>query len=403
MIAHRARVVITMDGPPIEDGVVVVAGPTIESVGRFRDWDGGGEVVDHGEVALLPGLINAHCHLDYTAMRGAILQRSSFAAWVRRINELKRTMSDDDYLASIATGFAELARWGTTTVLNVEAFPELMGRLPTPPLRTWWFYELLDLRNRIHTDEVVRGALSFFEERPDWRGGFGLSPHAPYSTSVELYRLARACSESMGMPFMTHLAESEEESRMFGDGEGAMFEFLSKLGRDMSDTGGRTPIQHLLEADALPVGAMLVHMNHVTGADRMALARRAGDFHVIHCPGCHAYFDRPPFPYATHRELGFPVSLGTDSLASNGALNLFAEMRTFRRNFPDVPPDEVLAMITTNPAAAVGMAGRLGVLRRGALADWVAIPFAGSAGAAVEAVVENRSVPKFVMRDGQSA
>ncbi len=181
-----------MDGPPIEDGVVVVDGAEIVSVGRFADL-AGGEVIDHGEVVLLPGLVNAHCHLDYSAMRGAILQRGSFSGWVRRINELKRTMTDDDYLASIAAGFAELRRWGTTTVLNVEAFPELMGRMSVPPLRTWWFYELLDLRNRIHTDEVVAGALSFFEERPAWQGGFGLSPHAPYSTSLELYRLARSC------------------------------------------------------------------------------------------------------------------------------------------------------------------------------------------------------------------
>ncbi len=400
MIGHRARVVVSMDGPPIEDGVVVVDGAEIISVGRFADFSG--ELVDHGEVVLLPGLINAHCHLDYTAMRGAILQRGSFSAWVRRINELKRTMSDGDYLASIAVGFAELGRWGTTTVLNVEAFPELMGKMPVPPMRTWWFYELLDLRSRIHTDEVVAGALSFFEDRPAWRGGFGLSPHAPYSTSVELYRLARSCSEAMGMPFVTHLAESEEESRMFDEGAGPMFEFLEKLGRDMSDTGSRTPIQHLLEAGALPRGAMLVHMNHVTVADRVALADRAGEFHVIHCPGCHAYFDRAPFPYDVHRELGFPISLGTDSLASNGELNLFAEMRAFRKNFPDVPPAAVLEMVTRNPAEALGMAGRLGVLAAGAMADLITLPFGGDPGNAVEAICDNRIPPRVVARNGQS-
>ncbi len=149
-------------------------------------------------------------------------------------------------------------------MLNVEAFSELMPRMPRPPMRTWWFYELLDLRNRIHTDDVVAGALSFFDKRPDWDGGFGLSPHAPYSTSAELGRLARSCAESTGMPFMTHLAESEDEMRMFGEGAGPMFEFLEKLGRDMSDTHGRSPIEILIKADALPAGAILIHMNHVT-------------------------------------------------------------------------------------------------------------------------------------------
>ncbi len=197
---------------------------------------------------------------------------------------------------------------------------------------------------------------------------------------------------------MTHLAESEEESQMFADGAGPMFEFLEKIGRDMRDTGGHTPIQHLLAADALPQGAMLVHMNYVTSEDQAALAARAGDFHVIHCPGCHAYFDRAPFPYHLHRALGFPISIGTDSLASNEELNLFAEMRTFRRSFPGIAPEAVLAMVTRNPAAALGMDGRLGVLRAGAFADIISIPFAGDAVDATEAVCANRTPPQVVAR-----
>jgi cytosine/adenosine deaminase-related metal-dependent hydrolase len=89
-------------------------------------------------------------------------------------------------------------------------------------------------------------------------------------------------------------------------------------------------------------------------------------------------------------------------LASNGELNLFAEMRAFRRGFPDVSPDEVLAMVTRNPAAALGMAGRLGVLRAGASADVISVPFAGGAADAVEAVCENRVPPRLVARSGQS-
>ncbi|MGC1479224.1 MAG: amidohydrolase family protein [Chthoniobacterales bacterium] len=403
MTVHRARVVMPMNSPPIEDGAVIVSGAEIVEVGPFRNVDrGNAEVVDHGEVVLLPGLINAHCHLDYTTMRGAILERRSFAAWVRRINELKRTLTDDDYLAAIARGFSELKHWGTTTVLNVEAFPELMPRLPRPPIRTWWFYEMLDLRNRIHTDDVVAGALSFFDARPEWDGGFGLSPHAPYSTSMELYRLARSCAETTGMPFMTHLAESEEEMSLFAGGDGPMFDFLQKLGRDMGDTGGRSPIELMLSGGALPTGAILVHMNHVTAADQEALSERAGEFHIVHCPGCHDYFDRPPFPYELHRRLGFPVSLGTDSCASNRGLNLFAEMRTFRRNFPSVSPEDILAMVTRNPAAALGLSESLGVLKPGAKADLIAVAFDGPLGEAVESVCENVSPPCFVKSATQS-
>ena len=119
-------------------------------------------MLDLGEQVLLPGLINAHCHLDYTMMRGAIARPKRFAAWVQRINALKRSLDNEDYLEGIHHGFAELKKWGTTAVCNIEAFPELMSHLDPSPIRTWWFYEMIDIRHRLTTDDVVAGALRFF-------------------------------------------------------------------------------------------------------------------------------------------------------------------------------------------------------------------------------------------------
>lgn len=404
MTLHRARIVLPLSSPPVENGAVLVQAPDIVAVGRFEEIRADHpnvEIVDHGGSILLPGLINAHCHLDYTVMRGAIFHTGSFSAWVRRINEIKRTLSDEDYLASITLGLQELKKWGTTTVLNIESLPELMVHMPPPPIRTWWFYELLDIRNRIHTEDVVAGALTFFEQRPSWHGGFGLSPHAPYTTSIELYRLIRFCSEKYGMPFTTHLAESDEEMRMFAEGAGPLFDFLKSLGRDMRDCGRKTPIRHLLEAEALPRGAILAHMNQLGPGDEELLAAKSGEFPIVHCPNCHKYFDRAPFPFETWRRLGFRVSLGTDSCASNRGLNLFDEMQTFRRNFPGVPPGEILDMVTRNPAAAIG--AKLGRLAPGCRADFIAISFEGSPADAIEAVVENRTPPAAMWVNGQSA
>lgn len=406
MKLHRARIVLPLGAPPLENGAVAIDGTNFTHVGDFEECRSrypSAEVIDHGETILLPGLINAHCHLDFTSMRGSILTSGSFSAWVRRINDLKRTMTDEDYIASITAGLAELRKWGTTTVLNIESLPELMMHLPTPQVRTWWFYELLDIRSRVHTDDVVAGALAFFEERPSWHGGFGLSPHAPYTTSAELYRLVRFCAEKYGMPFATHLAESDEEMQMFADGSGPLFDFLKSLGRDMSDCGGKTPIRHLLEADALPRGAILVHMNQIGPGDEALLAPHAESFSIVHCPNCHEYFNRAPFPYETLRDLGFRISLGTDSCASNRGLNLFDEMQTFRRNFPSVAPVDLLDMVTRHPAMALGLGGRFGELRAGARADFITLPFAGAAGSSFEAVVENRTPPLALYLNGQSA
>ncbi len=135
----------------------------------------------------LPGLINAHCHLDYTGMRNAILFGGKFSLWVRRLNELKRTQSDDDYLQAIAEGFSELKTRGTTSVFNIESFPELMVRMPAPLIRTGWFYELLG-HPQPHSHRGCGGRRAgLFRAKSKWQGGFGLSPHAPYTTSLKLY------------------------------------------------------------------------------------------------------------------------------------------------------------------------------------------------------------------------
>lgn len=396
----RARLVLPVSAPPVENGAVCVENGRITAVGPAADFSGP-LTEDLGDVILLPGLINAHCHLDYTVMRGGILQQSNFPNWIIRINELKRIIGDDEYLKSISDGFAELQRWGTTSVFNIESFPELMVRMPAPPIRTWWFYELMDIRSRVHTEDVVAGALTFFDHHPNWLGGFGLSPHAPYTTSVSLYQLTKFCSEKYAMPWMTHLAETDEEFEMFVRAGGPLHAFLKKLGRRMDDTGGVTPLGKLHANDALPDRAILTHMNCLAESDYEILRSCGRKYFIAHCPNCHDYFGRPPFELERLRELGVPVCLGTDSLASNTALNMFSEMRTFRRNHPQLTAAEVLDAATRIPAAAIGLPGRLGEISPGAHADMIALPYAGEAAGAIDAVIENRAPVEWMMIEGR--
>ncbi|MGC3991793.1 MAG: amidohydrolase family protein [Chthoniobacteraceae bacterium] len=121
----RARTLLTMDGPPLENGAVAITGPRIRAVDQFDrlERQPGEEVVDLGEQVLLPGLINAHCHLDYTMMRRAISPPRNFTQWIMRINAIKRSLHDEDYVKAIQNGFAELIKWGTTSVLNIMSQP----------------------------------------------------------------------------------------------------------------------------------------------------------------------------------------------------------------------------------------------------------------------------------------
>jgi len=198
---YLADVVLPISSPPIARGAVRVEGSEVVAFGPAAELlpQIGEPVADLGACTLLPGLINGHCHLDYTNIRGSIAPKTSFTEWIKTINALRRSFNTEDYIDSIAEGFQMLAQSGVTTVANIESVPEVLPRLPVPPLRTWWFLELIDIRTRVDEDATLLGALSFFEDHPEWLGGFGLSPHAPYTASVALYRLARTCGENYGM------------------------------------------------------------------------------------------------------------------------------------------------------------------------------------------------------------
>lgn len=397
----RARTVVTMDGPPIENGAVAVRGNIIQAVGKFDEVARlyAGMPVDLGEQVLLPGLINAHCHLDYTIMRHSIGPQNSFSEWIKRINAMKRSLDEEDYLSSIAHGFAELKRWGTTTVLNMEAFPELMVKLPPPPIRTWWFYEMIDVRQRIATEELVAGAFFFFQQRPEWLGGFGLNPHAPYTASRELYRLANDCARIVGMPLTTHVAESAEEDQMFREATGGLYEFMASLGRDMSDCGHGSPLAHLLRHDLMGEDWIVAHLNELDDEDLRLLG--STNLHVVHCPLSHRFFQHRPFQFKRLCEIGVNICIGTDSLASNESLNLFAEMQAALKSEPNLRAGELLATVTVNAARALKKENALGRIAPGACADLIALPFADSVPAVYDTIVHNKRPVAWMMVDGQ--
>src|SRR6266516_5019078 len=389
----RARTVVTMDGPPIENGAVVISGNRVLDVGEFPEVSGrhaGEEIVDLGEQALLPGLINAHCHLDYTCLRGKIPPKKSFVDWIGAINAEKAKLSEQDYLASIAEGFAEAKRFGTTTIANLTAFPELSARID-PPIRTLWFAELIDVRSPERANELVDLAVESLKPAANW----GLAPHAPFTTSKNLYRRCKEVARRENVLLTTHLAESREEMSLFRDGAGPLYEFMKEIGRDMSDCGDQTPLDRFLgtvrdsstpkafgarndkKAVRNDAGWIVVHLNELAESDFELLETFRSKFHVVHSPRSHDYFGHSAFAFKRLRDLGFNICLGTDSLASNENLSLFAEMRAFRRGVPAVSPEEALEMVTVNGGRALGRPQTIGRIRANYFADLIAIPCSG--------------------------
>ncbi|MBV9997736.1 MAG: amidohydrolase family protein [Verrucomicrobia bacterium] len=404
MTAYRCRLLIRMDGEPIRDAAFVVEGNRFTQVGPASAILAGNDdpVVNLGDVVVLPGLINAHCHLDYSLMRGAILPSRSFAHWVERINALKRSFSDDDYLQATRSGLAELRRNGTTAVLDIAAVPQILPRLAPPPIRVYTFLELIDVRPRPWEDRYAFGSWCVFEPVANRLGGFGLSPHSPYTASAPLYQVARECSERFRLPVTTHVAESDEEFNMFVERRGPLFDLLQKIGRPMDDCGGITPLRHLLRHSLIGPETILAHVNRLDEQDIEWLSRPEwARLTVVHCPKSHRFLHHPRFPLETLLERGINLALGTDSLASNDSLNLFAEMRTLRHTYPYLSAEDALRMVTVNSARALGAGHELGRIAPGYLADAIGLPCtAEMLDSPYDLVLENRSSVPWTLVNG---
>ena len=390
----RARTVVTMDGPPIENGAVAVSGNRIVDVGRFDDIKtrNAGNTLDLGEQVLLPGLINAHCHLDYTCLRGKIPPQKSFTEWIRTINAEKATLAPKDYIASINEGFAEAKRFGTTTIANLTVFPELIPQIQ-PPVRTCWFAELIDIRAPERANELVDSAIESLAKARPPDAPWGLAPHALFTASKDLFRRCEEIAQREHILLTTHLAESREEMEMFRAASGPLYEFIKSIGRPMDDCGSKTPLELFLdligsggspnrpraiEVNRPYLSWIVAHLNELTESDFELLERSNSKFHVVHCPRSHNYFGHSPFAFDRLRSFGFNICLGTDSLASNESLSLFAEMRAFQKEFPSVSAEEIFQMVTVNPARALRYENALGQIRPGFGADLIAVPCSAS-------------------------
>ncbi len=400
----RARTILPISRPTIENGAIQIAGNRIASCGRWCDLKSlEGRVFDLGDAIVFPGLINAHCHLDYTDMAGMISAPKSFSDWIKAMLALKSQWSYSEYAQSWINGAKMLVRTGTTTVADIEAVPELLPDVwSATPLRVCSLLELTGIKSRRSAMEIVSEATRQIDSLDHARNFAGLSPHALYSTSPELLKRSAEIAEEKKWLVSTHVAESREEMEMFEHGRGPLFSWL-KTQRDMSDIGA-SPVELLEKAGMLSRAFAAVHANYVSKRDAALLAKRRSS--VVHCPRSHEYFGHGNFPRKLLTDAGVNIALGTDSLASIRKqprrpieLNMFSEMQQFAKNDPGVSASKILEMATINGAQTLNLPGQVGEFVTGSHADLVAIPFDGAADP-YESVVHYSKAISASMIDG---
>jgi cytosine/adenosine deaminase-related metal-dependent hydrolase len=343
---------------------------------------------DLGNVAIVPGLINAHAHLELSDCPAPLTPAQPFTAWIDRLLQHRRARGPQSGGTAAPTpwqqGAAEMLAAGTTLVGDiVDAAWQPEVRPDRGPLAVA-FREFLTL-SPARIPELLSAAEGHLAAThpgvaltpvglAGWRPG--LSPHAPYSVHPQLLRGLVELACQWKAPLAMHVAETRSELQLLAGQGGEFQEFLSRMGVwNPEPFQGEWQIPDILRELARAPRGLVVHGNFLQAAEYQLLAK-SPQLSVVYCPRTHAQFGHPPHPWRDLLNRGINVAVGTDSRASNPDLSLWRELQFLRQNFPLVPGELLLELGTRRGASALGVADLVGDLATGRRADFavVALP-----------------------------
>jgi len=359
--------VLPVAGAPIERGAVAFEGGRIAAVGPASELGEGERFTDS---VIVPGLVNAHTHLEYAVYSG-FGDGQPFGPWLRTHIERKARVGEEEFLAIARLGAAECLGSGVTTIADASFSGMAAIAASELGLRGIVAIEVFGVEAGRADD--TRKRIAELEPILDLRIRLGVSPHAPYSVSTELYRAAY----ELGVPVVTHLAESDDEVDYLRDGSGPI-SAVSEIA-----PSGLTPVRHLAAHDLLGPQVLAAHCVKVDAEEIALLAEH--DVAVAHCPRSNAMLGCGFAPLTAFRAAGLRIGLGTDSPASTPSFDLFEEMRAAvlaargREERPDALAGwEALELATLGAARALNLEDEIGSLEPGKRADLTVVSLAGS-------------------------
>ena len=388
MLILNARYVLPVNQPAIRDGALLIEGSRIRAVGPrtllLKDHpEATGR--DLGEAILLPGLVNVHTHLELSVLRGQVHPGHSFVDWVLTLLERKQGLGWEAYATAVEEGIAELIRSGTTCVGDVSSIGASFMGLKRSGLRGVVYREIIGL-DGTRAEAISEMPFAHIEAmREEARGtplDVGISPHAIYSVSPQLFQLCRQFQQRARLKAAIHAAESPAEIEYLRSGTGEIRRRLlpaTGWGELPPPTLGTSPVAYLHGLGVLDPECLLIHTVHLTEEDLDILAK--SDVKVAHCPRSNAHLGVGQAPLKALLDRGIPTGLGTDSLASNQSLSLWDEVRFAHRAHGGLlSPEEWITMATLGGAQALGLDREIGTLEPGKRADLTAVTL-GKAGA----------------------
>jgi len=390
MPVFLARWVLPISSPPIRDGWVSVVDGRVSEVGTGRPP---GPAEDLGDVAVLPGLVNAHTHLELSWMAGMVPPAAAMDEWIRTLLRVRRAGhpgGDEAVATAMIRALGQMVETGTALVGDTSNSLVSVPVFAERQMASVVFHEILGF-NPVDAAEMVRDAqkrrrMSLSSKKtPDVFSA--VVGHAPYSTSPGLF--AEIAAQHRGpAPLSVHLAESAEEVEFLHSGGGPMRDLLETLGvwTGAWQVPRCGPLEYLRRLGYLKPGTLLVHGVHLTV--RELEEARDAEAVIVTCPRSNTWVGGGVPPIARFYGAGVPVAIGTDSLASTNSLNLFEELAAIRRLAPEVDAARLLDSATRVGAEALGFGQHYGTLSPGREAKLVSVALPAGLGARSEDVEE---------------
>lgn len=347
---HRAGWIILDPVTVVENGYLEIENGVIQGIHKGTPRE---KSIDHGPGGLMPCLVNAHLHLELSALKDCLPLDQGFAPWVKALLEKREALGEAVLIREARKAAGNLAASGNLYVGDISTLGISRSIIEESRLNGVCFHEFLG------------AGLPDVSTRKNDSVSLSVAGHAPHTSAPQLLRALKKRSRADGLPFSIHVAESDDESRFIHDPKGAWAEFLLSRGIDWSTwgIGSKTPIQYIADMGLLDRLTLAVHALNATGRDLEILANSGA--RVCVCPRSNQTLHKRLPDIETMIQKGLDPALGTDSLASCGSLNIFDEMRFVNRKYPNIDPAMIFAMGTINGARALGLERLTGTLSTG--------------------------------------
>jgi len=332
----------------------------------------GAPVEDLGDVALFPGFVNAHTHLEFSDLQRPLgAPGMPLPDWIGEVLAHRRAVGGGS--TAIAAGLRECVISGTTMVGEIATRDWRNSEIPPWHPGVVMFYEAIGpTLARAHS--AAEAAEAFLQAAPREGIQAALSPHAPYTVHTRLLEALVALSQKYRVPLAMHLAETREELELLNLGSGPFREMLEAVDAwDGAEDARLSCILDYLTELSRAERALVIHGNYLDDDEVAFLADHHDRMAVVYCPRTHAFFDHEPYPLSEMLEAGVTLAIGTDSRSSNPDLSMLAEICSVAASHPKISPERIFELATLGGARALGMAKQIGTLETGKRADIVAL------------------------------